>query len=112
MRRRDFLVTGGTAAAGIALSPHLVHGIIDANRLVPAGPHSSVGDAYDRDIATAALDAATRAGTSYADVRVSTNRSQNVSTREQIVTGLSDSETSGVGVRVLVAPRCTSATRK
>ena len=38
----------------------------------------------------------------YADVRGSTNRSQNVSTREQIVTGLSDSETSGVGIRVLV----------
>jgi TldD protein len=102
MRRRDFLLTGGSAAAGIALTPGLVHGILDPRRLAPAGPRPSVGDAYDRDVATAALDAATRAGASYADVRVSTNRSQNVSTRERIVTGLSDSETSGVGVRVLV----------
>ena len=102
MRRREFLVTGGAAAAGIALTPGLVHGIISPGRLAPAGPRPSVGDAYNRDVATAALDAATRAGASYADVRVSTNRSQNVSTREQIVTGLSDSETSGVGVRVLV----------
>ena len=102
MRRREFLVTGGAAAAGIALTPGLVHGIIDPRRLAPAGPRPSVGDAYNRDVATAALDAATRAGASYANVRVSTNRSQNVSTREQIVTGLSDSEASGVGVRVLV----------
>jgi TldD protein len=102
MRRRDFLLTGGSAAAGIALTPGLVHGILDPRRLAPAGPRPSVGDTYNRDVATAALDAATRAGASYADVRVSTNRSQNVSTRERIVTGLSDSETSGVGVRVLV----------
>ncbi|MDA0312718.1 MAG: TldD/PmbA family protein [Gemmatimonadetes bacterium] len=92
MRRRDFIITGGAAAAGIALAPHGLRGLV----------RPSVGDAYNRDVAEAALDAATRAGASYADVRVSTNRSQNVSTREQLVTGLSDSETSGVGVRALV----------
>ena len=92
MKRRDFIVTGSAAAAGIALAPRALHGWV----------RPSVGDPYNRDIASAALDAATRAGASYADVRVSTNRSQNVSTREQLVTGLSDSETSGVGVRVLV----------
>jgi len=92
MRRRDFIITGGAAAAGIALAPRALRGLV----------RPSVGDAYNRDVTEAALDAATRAGASYADVRVSTNRSQNVSTREQLVTGLSDSETSGVGVRVLV----------
>ena len=92
MKRRDFIVTGSAAAAGIALAPRALHGWV----------RPSVGDPYNRDIASATLDAATRAGASYADVRVSTNRSQNVSTREQLVTGLSDSETSGVGVRVLV----------
>jgi len=100
MRRRDFIRTGSATAAGLALTPGLAHGI-----LVPESalrPRVSVGDPYNRDVATTALDAATRAGASYADVRVGTNRSQNVSTREQIVTGLSDSETSGVGVRVLV----------
>lgn len=102
MKRREFLYTGGAAAAGIALSPGLAHGILRPGAGVPNGPRLRVGDPYNRDIATAALDAATRAGAQYADVRVSTNRSQNVSTREQIVTGLSDSETSGVGIRVLV----------
>jgi TldD protein len=98
MRRRDFLRTGGAAAAGLALSPGFAHGIVDPSAL----RRTSVGDAFDRDLASAALDAATRAGAGYADVRISTNRSQNVGTREQIVTGLSDSETSGLGVRVLV----------
>ena len=92
MRRREFIISSGTAAAGVALVPRAVHGM----------GRPSIGDPYNRDIADAALNAATRAGANYADVRVSTNRSQNVGTREQIVTGLSDSETSGVGVRVLV----------
>ncbi len=102
MRRREFLMTGGAAAAGLALGPDLAHGILVARSAPAAGPRLRVGNPYSRDIAEAALDAATRAGAAYADVRVSTNRSQNVSTREQIVTGLSDSETSGLGVRVLV----------
>jgi TldD protein len=99
MRRRDFIRTGGAAAAGLALTPALAHGILDPSTAVG---RTSVGDAFDRDLANAALDGATRAGADYADVRISTNRSQNVGTREQIVTGLSDSETSGLGVRVLV----------
>jgi TldD protein len=99
MRRRDFIRTGGAAAAGLALTPALAHGILDPSTAVG---RMSVGDAFDRDLANAALDGATRAGADYADVRISTNRSQNVGTREQIVTGLSDSETSGLGVRVLV----------
>jgi TldD protein len=99
MRRRDFIRTGGAAAAGLALTPGLAHGILDPSTAVG---RMSVGDAFDRDLANAALDGATRAGADYADVRISTNRSQNVGTREQIVTGLSDSETSGLGVRVLV----------
>jgi len=102
MKRRDFLATGSAAAAGLALSPKLVHGVLDPRAFAPAGPRLRVGDPYSRDLATVALDAATRAGAGYADVRVSTNRSQNVNTRAQLVTGLSDSETSGLGVRVLV----------
>jgi TldD protein len=99
MRRRDFIRTGGAAAAGLALPYGFAHGILDPSRAVR---RTSVGDAFDRDLANAALDAATRAGADYADVRIATNRSRNVGTREQIVTGLSDSETSGLGVRVLV----------
>ena len=49
-----------------------------------------------------ALDAAKSAGASYADVRISRNRNQAISTRERRVQNLVDNETFGFGVRVLV----------
>ena len=49
-----------------------------------------------------ALDAARSAGASYADVRISRNRNQSVFTRERRVQGVTDNETLGFGVRVLV----------
>jgi TldD protein len=49
-----------------------------------------------------ALDAARSAGASYADVRISRNRNQAVATRERRVQGVTDNETFGFGVRVLV----------
>jgi TldD protein len=49
-----------------------------------------------------ALDAARSAGASYADVRISRNRNQSVFTRERRVQGVTDNETFGFGVRVLV----------
>jgi len=49
-----------------------------------------------------ALDAARSAGAQYADVRISRNRVQSISTRERRVQGLSDNETFGFGVRTLV----------
>jgi TldD protein len=41
------------------------------------------------------------AGASYADVRINRNRSQFISTRERQITGLSDDESLGAGVRVI-----------
>ena len=49
-----------------------------------------------------ALNAAKDAGASYADVRIGRYRRQQVGTREQQVTGVSDSESLGCGVRCLV----------
>ena len=60
-------------------------------------------DASIRDLCMRALNAAKTAGASYADVRVARTRNQSVGTREQQITGLSDGETFGFGVRVLVA---------
>ncbi|MCC6769760.1 MAG: TldD/PmbA family protein, partial [Gemmatimonadaceae bacterium] len=53
-------------------------------------------------LAMRALEAAKGAGASYADVRISRNRTQNVFTRERRVQGIQDNETFGFGVRVLV----------
>ncbi|NCG21387.1 MAG: TldD/PmbA family protein [Rhodobacterales bacterium] len=95
MNRRHFL--GGTAASlsFAACGPPNPESSIDA----PSGVFS---DESVRAVLAAALDAATRAGASYADVRLSHHRNQSIQTREQRVRSLSDSRSSGLGVRVLV----------
>jgi TldD protein len=92
--RREFLkhgaVIGAAVAAGCAPS-----------RVDPRAGVLPTADPAARDLMMRALDTARAAGAQYADVRVSRNRNQGVSTREQRVTGVSDNETMGLGVRVL-----------
>jgi TldD protein len=64
--------------------------------------HGPVVDAERRALAMRALEAATAEGAEYADIRINTNRTQGISTRERQVTGVSDNVTSGFGIRVLV----------
>ena len=105
MRRREFIVRGSAAAAGWSFSPSLLDAMVGkgsvTGELTGQRPRQAA-TAQSQAAADAAMEATRRAGATYADVRVSTNRNQNVGTREQRVTGLSNSETSGVGVRVLV----------
>jgi TldD protein len=95
--RRDFLrSTATTAAALAALGPRALE--LDAAQTVAA----PAADAAALELATRALDAARRAGASYADVRIGRYRRQFVGTRERQVSGVSDSESYGLGVRTLV----------
>jgi TldD protein len=55
-----------------------------------------------RELAMRALEAAKGAGATYADVRISRNRTQNLGTRERRVQNVVDNETFGFGIRVLV----------
>ena len=55
-----------------------------------------------RETCEKALDDAVAAGAAYADARAVTRRSQNVSTKNRAVDSVSDSESEGIGVRVLV----------
>src|SRR5690606_32783831 len=59
-------------------------------------------DPATRELMMEALDAAKRAGASWADVRIGRNRNNSVNTREQQVTNVLESDTMGCGVRVLV----------
>ena len=56
-----------------------------------------------RELCHAAVDAAVGAGASYADARAVVGRSQGVSTKNGRVENVSDLETEGIGVRVLVS---------
>jgi TldD protein len=95
--RRDFLkLTGATAAAIAMARPGEARA---ANAMVQAG---LPGDASERDLLMEALQAARDAGASYADARIGRYRRQSINTRERQVTGVSDTESYGVGVRTLV----------
>jgi TldD protein len=99
--RREFLKrSSAAAAAGLVLA---TTGDADAaERAARAVRPQSPGDPAINELLMRALDAAKSAGAEYADARVSLNRTQNINTRERRVGGLSDNETFGVGVRVLV----------
>lgn len=99
--RRDFIRTTAATTASLAVAPRL---------LVEPGAGSAVAqtlpaptaDALALDLAHAALDASRASGAGYADVRIGRYRRQAVATRERQVTGVSDSESYGLGVRTLV----------
>ena len=65
----------------------------------PAAPGP---DAAERDLVLLALDAARSAGASYADARIMRGNIESITTRERQITGVSKTETYGIGVRARV----------
>ena len=59
-------------------------------------------DPVVRDLLLEALDEARRGGAEFADARLARSRTRGVSTRERQIVNVSESDTIGVGVRVLV----------
>ena len=98
MNRRQFLRTGAAGGLLAACGPRGAAPV--AGLAEPSGPEFS--EPRYLDMADAALQAATEAGASYADIRFSWHRTQTVSTREARVTRVSDGGDEGFGVRVLV----------
>jgi TldD protein len=105
--RRDFLKAGSLSLGALAVGPELLR----AARATPGGWPTATGyaplppvytDPATRELMMEALDAAKRAGASWADVRIGRNRNNSVNTREQQVTNVVESDTMGCGVRVLV----------
>ena len=98
--RRDFIATTAAATAALALAAS--RSAEAAERAATLATRPSPGDPATNELLMKALDAAKAGGAEYADARVSVNRTQTIFTRERRVGGLSDNETFGVGVRVLV----------
>ena len=101
--RRDFLRTAGAAvaAAGCART-QVVPPIVSEPVPLPATSGTTPGDPAIRELLMEALQAARDAGASYADARIGRYRRQFVGTRERQVTGVTDAESYGIGVRTLV----------
>ncbi|WP_079224633.1 TldD/PmbA family protein [Stenotrophomonas maltophilia] len=94
MQRREFLAYSGLGLAGLVL-PH--SRLIAAEQLL-----APVDTAQRRRLAEVALAAARTAKASYCDVRIGRYLNQSVITREHQVGNVTNRESSGVGVRVLV----------
>jgi TldD protein len=94
--RRTFLKT--TAATTAALSVY-GRGALDPSAQTLTAPGA---DPLALELAHEALNVARDGGASYADVRVGRYRRQAIATRERNVSGVSDTESHGIGIRTLV----------
>jgi len=95
MDRRDFLTIGGLGLAGLVLP-------IQGRAVAAEELLSTLDVSLKKAIADAALEAATKAGASYCDVRVGRYLRQFVLTRENRVENTVNTESTGIGVRVIV----------
>ena len=96
MQRRDFLALTGLTAGGLIV-PSFFGKAIAAEQL-----QSSLDPALKKRLADAALQAARSAGATYCDVRIGRYLRQFVITREDKVQNVVNTESTGVGIRVIV----------
>src|SRR5690606_33221457 len=95
LQRRDFLALSGLGMGSLVL-PSFLGKAIAAEQLV-----STLDVAIKKQLADAALQAATGAGASYCDVRIGRYLRQFVMTREDKVQNVVNTESTGIGVRVV-----------
>ena len=98
--RRDFLKAGTAAGAAALVLPTLARAESLATRA--AAPELPPMDPAVKELLTEALNAAKMGGAEFADARIGRYRNNFVITREQQIINVVDTDTLGVGVRVLV----------
>lgn len=93
MKRRDFLYLSGLTAGA---------GLIGPAKLLAAEDLLQPADlALKKRLADIALNAATSKGASYVDVRIGRYLNQSISTREKRVDNIANTESYGMGIRVI-----------
>jgi TldD protein len=95
MERRTFLKIGA-GTAGVMLVPVYGNAIAAEELLNP------LATSVKKALADTAMDAAKKAGASYCDVRIGRYLNQYITTRDLNVESVTNTESSGVGVRVIV----------
>ncbi|HEY0064271.1 MAG TPA: TldD/PmbA family protein [Telluria sp.] len=96
MERRTFLKISGGAAGAIMVP-------VFGNAVAAEALANPVGVAFKKALADIALEAATKAGASYCDVRIGRYLNQFITTRDLNVENVVNTESSGVGVRVIAS---------
>ncbi len=97
LHRRDFMIFTSIGLGGLAVPGAF------AQSVAPAVLSTKLDVAMKKSLADTALGAANDAGASYCDVRIGRYLQQFVITREDKVQNVVNTESTGVGVRVLVA---------
>src|ERR1700694_4021888 len=98
--RRDFLRTSAALGAVALATPALSRAETLAGRASAAAPPPM--DPATRELLIEALNAAKLGGAEFADARIGRYRNNFVITREQQIINVVDTDTLGVGVRVLL----------
>lgn len=98
MQRKDFLQLSALGFGGL---------ILPSSNLLPSNIHESellalgIDNATKKQLADVALNAAKSKGASYADIRINRYLNQVVATRDKRVENVANTESFGVGVRVI-----------
>ncbi|MCE2995410.1 MAG: TldD/PmbA family protein [Cyclobacteriaceae bacterium] len=97
MKRRDFIQLAGMSAGALALPfSSFAHDVDIAHMLTPL-----LDTAQKKQLADVALNTAKGLGATYTDVRIGRYLNQFVTTRERKVQGVTNTESFGVGIRVI-----------
>jgi TldD protein len=99
MKRKDFLSLAGLGMGGALLSQLPLMGM--GSPVSPGKPLETVDTALKKQLADIALNAARSKGATYTDVRVGRYRNQFIVTREDKVLNTVDTESYGIGIRVI-----------
>src|SRR5690348_7373370 len=98
MKRRDFIYLSGMGAAGAALMP----GMSASGRPITVEEALTPIDvAFHKKLSDVALNAARSKGATYTDVRIGRYLNQFVVTREDKVQNIVNTESYGLGIRVI-----------
>jgi len=99
MNRKDFLSLAGLSMGGALLSQLPLMGM--GAPVPPGKPLETVDAALKKQLADIALNAARSKGATYTDVRIGRYRNQFIITREDKVLNTVDTESYGIGIRVI-----------
>lgn len=97
MNRRDFIYLSGLGAAGAVMLP----GMAGAKVITPEQALTPMQVELQKQLADVALNAAKSLGASYTDVRIGRYLNQFVVTREDKVQNIVNTESYGMGIRVI-----------
>ena len=98
MKRKDFLQVTSLGIGAIMVPGWMLSQPINPSEFLNSGMDTR----QKKALADAALNEAKSKGATYADVRIGRNLSQNLATRETRVQAISNNQSFGVGIRVIV----------